>query len=308
MPQSKLDYPKFVLLGPNTLCNYKCIFCHNPNMIKNDSTLADFLTPDVEKLIEKADVVDISGYGETILSPHFKTLVNLLTKYGRKFSMSSNGYALIPEIVDYLNNSSLYYITVSLNSLNSDTYKHLMGVDGLSKVLNNLDYLCNNIKRKFHLNISVVLNELIMNELEDFVRYVHKNRINTLRLSPLVEHITDYPPEIIIKDKSNYMVLLSYTKKLAEELGVKIMTPNLNMDRTGVDDKKRHCTIPWKVTAVDSNMNITPCCFLGKMYMGNLKDGKEKFEDIWNGEKYWELRNSILDGSIKYCKHCLEFG
>ena len=307
MPQ-KLEYPKFVLLGPNTICNYKCVFCHNPSMVKNDYTLLDFLTLDVEKLIEQADVVDISGYGETILSPHFKTMVDLLTKYKRKFSMSSNGYALTPDMINYLNSSSLYYITVSLNSLNLNTYKHLMGVDGLHRVLNNLDYICNVIKRKFHLNISIVLNELVMNDLEDFVRYAHKNKVNTLRLSPLVEHILDYPPEIIIKNKEKYIALLIYAKKLAGELGVTLSTPNLTSNRVGIDDKKRHCTIPWKVTAVDADMNVTPCCFLGKMFMGNLKDGKEKFEDIWNGEKYWELRNSITNGSIKYCQHCLEFG
>ena len=308
MESQKLEYPKLVLLGTNTICNYKCIFCNNPKMEKNDFTLVDFLTPDIEKLIERAEVVDISGYGEIILSPHFKTMVELLTKYKRKFSMSSNGFALIPEMIDYLNNSPLYYITVSLNSLNPDTYKKLMGVDGLNRVLSNLDYLCNRIKRNFHLNISVVLNELVMEEVENFVRYAHGNRVNSLRLTPLTTSIKDYPQEIKIIDQQKYITSLSNAKKLAQKLGVHISTPNLSSNRDNVEDKIRKCTIPWKVVGVDANMNVTPCCNLGRMYMGNLANGKEKFEDIWNGEKYWELRNSITDGSIKYCQHCVEFG
>jgi len=277
-------------------------------MEKNDITLMGFLTPDIEKLIEKAQVVDISGYGEIVLSPYFKVMVELLNKYKRKFSMSSNGFALVPSMIDYLNNSSLYYITVSLNSLNHNTYKHLMGVDGLNRVLDNLDYICNNIKRNFHLNISIVLNELVMEEVEDFVKYAYKNKVDSLRLTPLTTSIKDYPPEIKISNQQNYITSLIKAKKLAQELGVKISTPNLSVDRTNVEDKIRKCDIPWKVVGVDANMNVTPCCNLGRMYMGNLKDGKEKFEDIWNGKKYWELRNSITDGSIKYCKHCVEFG
>jgi MoaA/NifB/PqqE/SkfB family radical SAM enzyme len=308
MEHQKLEYPQLVLLGTNTICNYKCIFCNNPKMEKNDLTLIDFLTPDIEKLIEKSQTVDISGYGEIVLSPHFKIMVELLNKYKRKFSMSSNGFALIPEILDYLNNSSLYYITVSLNSLNHSTYKKLMGVDGLDRVLANLDYLCNKIKRNFHLNISMVLNELVIDEVEDFVRYVYQNKANSLRLTPLTNSIKDYPTEIGIVDHQKYISLLSKSKKLAQELGVQISIPNLNSNRSDIEDKIRKCTIPWKVVGVDANMNVTPCCNLGRMYMGNLRGGKEKFEDIWNGEKYWELRNSITDGSIKYCKHCVEFG
>jgi len=308
MESQKLEYPKLLLLGTNTICNYKCIFCNNPTMEKNDSTLMDFITPDIEKLIEKAEVVDISGYGEIILSPHFRMMVELLRKYGRKFSMSSNGYALTPPVIGYLNGSSLYYITVSLNSLNPDTYKTLMGVDGLSRVLENLDYLCNSITRDFHLNISVVLNELVMDELENFIKYAHKNKVNSLRLTPLTTSIEKYPPEIVIKDQSKYVSALIEAKKLAKELEVCLSTPNLDSNRDGVEEKIKKCDIPWKVVGVDADMNVTPCCNLGRMYMGNLKGSEEKFEDVWNGEKYWELRNSILDGSIKYCKHCVEFG
>ena len=308
MEHLKLEYPELLLLGTNTRCNYKCIFCNNPKMEKNEPSLMNFLTPDIEKIIEKAQTVDISGYGEITLSPHFKTMIELLKKYNRQFSMSSNGFSLVPETINYLNNSSLYYLTVSLNSLNPDTYKRLMGVDGLNRVLNNLDYMCNKIKKNFHLNISVVLNELILNELEDFVRFAHINKVNSLRLTPLSTSIKDYPSEIQISNQQNYIASLINAKKLAQELQVKISTPNLSVDRTNIESKIKKCNIPWKVVGIDANMNVTPCCNLGRMYMGNLKDGKEKFEDIWNGKKYWELRNSILDGSIKYCKHCVEFG
>jgi MoaA/NifB/PqqE/SkfB family radical SAM enzyme len=274
-------------------------------MHKSKLTLEDFVTPDVKGLIESASTVDISGYGEVMISPEFKTLVDSLSKNRTKFSMSTNGYAFIPEMVDYLNNSSLYYLTVSLNSLNPITYKRLMGVDGLEQVLSNLEYLYS-IKRNFILNISVVLNELVISELEDFVRYTNKNKVNKLRLSPLIANNTEHMKELIIKDNTKYIDALVSVTKLAKELGVSIVTPNLSQDKSVVDIKKKRCRHPWNTTAVDCNMYVIPCCFLGSMIMGNLKE--ETFEEIWNGDKYWDLRDSITNGNIKYCQKCLEFG
>lgn len=303
--REKLPYPTFVMLGPNASCNYNCIFCNNSIVAKSNIDFADFVTSDIKNLVEHANIVDISGYGEVMISPEFKILVNSLSKNRTKFSFSTNGYAFVTEMIDYLNNSSLYYITVSLNSLNPITYKRLMGVDGLERVLSNLDYLYS-IKRNFILNISVVLNELVINELEDFVRYAHKNKVDKLRLSSLVHNNTEHMPELIIKDNTKYIAALVQAKKLADELHVSITTPNLSQDKTITDNKKKACRHPWNTVAINRYMQVIPCCFLGSMVMGDLK--KETFDEIWNGDKYWDLRDSITNGNIKYCQKCLEFG
>ena len=130
-----MKYPTLVLLGPHTTCNYRCVFCENPHMEHKINSLDKFLTPDIQKLIENAVTVDISGYGEIISNPDFKKIVDLLGTYNRQFSMSTNGALLTKDIIDFLADSSLSLLNVSLNSLDPETYAYLSGgVGQLDKV------------------------------------------------------------------------------------------------------------------------------------------------------------------------------
>ena len=308
-PKRNIAYPMLVLLGPHTTCNYRCVFCENPHMEHKNNSLEKFLTPDIQKLIEHAQTVDISGYGEIISNPDFKKIVNLMNNYNRKFSMSTNGALLTNDTVDFLANSSLKLLNVSLNSLNPKTYTYLSGGRGnLNKVLNNLKYLWN-IEKKFSVCISLVITEQVITEFDDFVEYAYKNKVDRVRFSPLTTTIQNYPNEIIIKDEEKYKTLLKQAQKKAKQLNVSLQSPNLDKPPRNVIDKSS-CRAPYFMVCIDHNNDVIPCCWLGngehKLIMGNLNN--QSFDNIWNSDKYQEFRNSVnIEGGKKYCQHCGEF-
>lgn len=65
------------------------------------------------------------------------------------------------------------------------------------------------------------------------------------------------------------------------------------------DAPPRTCGNPWTHVHVKSDGLVYPCCFSDEV-MGDLR--KQPFEEIWNGEKYQDLRESLRTG--KYWGSC----
>ena len=67
---------------------------------------------------------------------------------------------------------------------------------------------------------------------------------------------------------------------------------------------KYYCTRPFEWFAVLDNGDVSPCCppWIDGYRIGNLY--KQSVDEVWNGEKAQAFRESILDGSFKYCNKC----
>ena len=61
------------------------------------------------------------------------------------------------------------------------------------------------------------------------------------------------------------------------------------------------CRYPFERVTVEVNGNVSFCCptYNNDYFIGNIF--KDSFEDMWFGEKAQQFRESILDGSYKYC-------
>ncbi|MCX2744652.1 twitch domain-containing radical SAM protein [Mangrovivirga sp. M17] len=68
------------------------------------------------------------------------------------------------------------------------------------------------------------------------------------------------------------------------------------------DSNKAFCILPWIHFHVGLHGRVQPCCIASKP-MGDIN--KESLEEIWNGEKFRELRTKMLAGKkVKACKGC----
>lgn len=71
-----------------------------------------------------------------------------------------------------------------------------------------------------------------------------------------------------------------------------------------LNDSKTFCMAPWVSINNNPNGNILPCC-VSKFHepFGNLNN--DSIEDIWNNEKYKELRKNMLnDKKTSSCERC----
>ena len=71
-------------------------------------------------------------------------------------------------------------------------------------------------------------------------------------------------------------------------------------------ENEAFCILPWIHMHVWPNGNAMPCCIAdSRQPFGNLKDNT--IEEVWNSEKYKELRKSMLRGKkLDVCKRCYE--
>jgi MoaA/NifB/PqqE/SkfB family radical SAM enzyme len=260
---------------------------------------------EMEELINGAETVDITGYGEIIMHPQFKELSNLLTRKNKMFSFSTNGSLLNQAMVDYLDFTSLYLINISVNSLNPVAYKKLTGNGELDRLLANLNYLFSRPHR-FLITLSMVVNNYSIRELPQFVETAIQWHAHQVRFLPLTDSITNYPADIILQDTATNRRYLADAERLANH---RIRLQTFSFDPAtapNVVEAKRHCKAPFTQMCIGADGNVAPCCWLGHISMGNLKE--TSWQEIWNSDKYADLRQSVVSGNMKYCANCREFG
>jgi MoaA/NifB/PqqE/SkfB family radical SAM enzyme len=285
----------------NTLCNYDCIFCYNSQCLQRQLSLQESF--DLINSIPSVKFVDISGYGEILLHSNLQRILDKLSADKKQVSFSTNGFALTPDKIDFLESSSLYILNVSLNSLNPQTYEYLTQRNTLPQVLKNLDYLFSK-KRKYRITISMVVTRYNIGELSEFVRYGKRKgtKIRFLSLSP---NLT-YSDDLRCEDTPQNRLLLENANKLAKELGVRVDTFGFDeVHKSCSTEKKKNCRAPFEQFCIGSSGNVRPCCNLN-MDMGNVF--LTPWQEIWNNQKYQALRASITDGSLIFCQNCKEFG
>ncbi len=87
-----------------------------------------------------------------------------------------------------------------------------------------------------------------------------------------------------IKAKDKLLDSIPLVGKIRRPVPIPHVVPN--------DAGPRSCGNPWTHVHIKSDGKVYPCCFSDET-MGDLR--KQSFQEIWNGEKYQELRKSLKE-------------
>ena len=284
------ESPKEVFIDFTNICNYKCIFCTN-RFVKERHILRLKDIKNLKEIIDKAELVDITGWGEVTTHPEFKEIILFLTNLNKQFTITTNGSLLNNELIGLLRNSPMKHINISLNSLNRETYKKLSGgFDNLNKVLINIDLLAQE-PRNYEVYVSFVMNNYNLNEVENIRKFGKEKDVN-ITLFDLTPTIKNYEKELKIEDtpknrkrlSSNFFDNRNINKKASIMKGCRWVYDKIFIRWDGV---------------------VTPCCWCLEE-MGDIT--KQNWKDVWDGKKYKDLRNCIKTGNLKYCKDCRRLG
>ncbi|MCP4196136.1 MAG: radical SAM protein [Proteobacteria bacterium] len=147
---TQIEYPRLVSVETTNRCNAKCPFCPNNALQRNRHRMSDDL---FEKVIEDCGQFPLAAIepflnGEPFVDPQILPRLELIRNRlsDTKLRIYTNGYALKPKTIDALIGLGIDHLYVSLNTLNHDTYRSIMGLE-LERTLKNMDYLTDIARR-----------------------------------------------------------------------------------------------------------------------------------------------------------------
>src|SRR3954447_17148576 len=113
------DHPLLAHLIPMRRCNLACKYCNEYDDFSKPVPL-DLMFKRVDKLGELGtSVVTISG-GEPLLHPELDDIVGRIRKNGIVAGMITNGYLLMPDRIERLNEAGLEWLQISIDNVIPD--------------------------------------------------------------------------------------------------------------------------------------------------------------------------------------------
>lgn len=176
-------FPEVIRLHVNTACNLRCSypstgkpFCYmaRDRSFNSDGNENRFLES-VKLLREMTGISGIRiGGKEPSLHPGLPELVGSLGEMGFKsIKITTNGVA-IKKHIRALASLGVSGITVSLQSFSRDMYESITGVDGLFRVLDNIDGM---LAHGVAVKVSRILMRETAGDIDAFLAWAHKRRI-----------------------------------------------------------------------------------------------------------------------------------
>lgn len=148
----------FVQIETTTVCNASCAFCVHKDMKRTrmhmekdvfENTILDCLR------IVPLERICLTGLGETLLDPEILDRIKLIRYYLEDIPIDlyTNGTNLF-KYIDDLILLKVDNIILSLNAVNSEKRKAIMGIDG---IFSNLDEIINKCKNNINLRLSTIV-------------------------------------------------------------------------------------------------------------------------------------------------------
>ncbi len=176
--------PSFVSIQIVRDCPYSCSYCPYPNYLKKDidarreMSMADFkrIIDMVESFSEDA-YINLSLWGEPSFHPRIGEIMNyVLSKEKLKLVVETTGIGWQKSILETFQDREPIWI-VSIDALNSDTYRHLKG-EGFEESVETAEFLLERYPENTYIQaVRMKENE---KELEAFYRHWKKKTNNVI--------------------------------------------------------------------------------------------------------------------------------
>lgn len=145
-----LDTPYNIQIETSSLCNAKCVYCAHSTkdhgLYEGNMTMELFehILHDVKAFPHRVKVFEMFSFGEPLCNPLLPEMISLARKSGLcdKINFTTNGLLFTPEKTDKIIAAGVDTIRVSLQGLDSETYKRVCGINvNFKNFINNLRYL-----------------------------------------------------------------------------------------------------------------------------------------------------------------------
>lgn len=288
-----LDQPLRILIDPCDICNFRCVFCFQCKEdfkgSKMTSEIFDIVVEQLKEFDRPINVVHMYGLGEPLLNEHLPEYIAKLKEkhVAKEVAVTTNGSLLNKELSKKLVNAGLDRLSISLNGIETDHFRKIVGVDvDFERIYEQIQYFYS-IREACHLHVKINGEYFSEEDKEKFV-FLFKDCADSIN----IDHVVNVWPglEITENDTQN---MYDYWQG------------DLNQKKAG---KKLVCPLMFYEMLIHSDGSISPCCVdygFKKQNLGNIL--QDTIRNIWQGEKLLRMHRQALRGEkieYKICEGC----
>lgn len=298
-----LDFPLTMHIDPCNICNFKCIFCptgdsellkevgREPCLMKIETfkKVVDDLAQLLKNKNARIPILHIYKDGEPLLNPHFFEMVQYAkqNKVASTLSTTTNGSLITEESAFKLLNCGLDKIRISIEHVNTKGYESVCKSKISYENIRENVILLNKIKHQQKCNLYIIVKITDTGLSKDDLKKFKKD-------------FTPFCDELRIDSLMGW----SNCAKKDFTLGRKIIT---GMNGYTKIHNQIVCADPFSSLSVNSNGSVSICCvdWSHGIIVGDVLENS--IAEIWNGDKYREIRRLHLSGNkerIKVCSNC----
>lgn len=317
--------PVCLYLEVTNRCNLLCETC--PRTFEALEPPADMswalFTRIVDQVPDIARVV-LHGVGEPMLVRDLPRMIRYLKDRGTYVLFNTNGTLLTPKKFEWLVDSGLDELRVSIDAADAATYRRVRGKDFFHRIVRDVGrFTAYQREHEFEQpRVSLWLTGLqeTVEQLPALVRLSATMGVREVHLQRLVYDEQGFgmarpDSSLFERTRAEEQAAIDAAQALGVELGVTLdasgaTEPGLSLKRQEDERPWSTCRRPWSLMYFTAHGRALPCCIAPFSARGydtyTLGDATQQtLREIWNGAAYQDFRTNLLgDAPPKPCQGC----
>jgi MoaA/NifB/PqqE/SkfB family radical SAM enzyme len=301
--------PNVLFLELTRRCNLACSMCRGGMMTDHSLDMSETVLRRIEEdLLPTARVVDLRGWGESLVRRDFLSIVERFAQPGVQLRVLSNGTIRKPEVWQTLMRHRAW-VGISVDATENALLKELRGarIEPIQQSVESLvhwrDFYGNDPKNVY---LIVTVSSKNIENLEEMLTWAHGLGVKHVHMIPI--HLYPSDPKSLVHREAAVPPVFDRLYEMARGYGITLqlnaaMSTNLVLKERLLD----RCIHPWMYTYITYAGDVGFCDHLigrDDLTSGNILD--RPFDEIWNSPPLVTFRADHLakrEGH-PYFEHC----
>ena len=316
------DYPIHLQLESTDACNLNCTTCSRDILVEKASLLkTEYWRSIIDEM--RPTNINVSGIGEPFLHPDIYEIIRYAKDRGASVNCATN-FTRIHDNHQELVECGIDQLKVSIDATDAHTFRLIRGEDSWNEIVANIREV-NLWKKKLgsstpSVRFNFALQQYNYLQCVDLVKLAKELEVDGIYYQFLSYVDMEDRKSILTGDmsKDKLLGLINESDRLAREYGIQTnldlwhrdfeMFWNKMLPLGEYEMNHKSCYMPWISTWLGADGWVRPCPVmpwtLDEGRMGHLST--QSFGEIWNGDKYRELREALARGErpTRSCKTC----